>query len=47
LAAIIIGSIVSYRHGQWTFGTTPLGINGDRLVETLARLVQVAANNRS
>ena len=47
LAAVIVGSIVNYRRGQWTFGQTPLGIDDDRLVKTLARLIDAAAHERS
>jgi AcrR family transcriptional regulator len=44
LAVVLVGTIVNYRRGQWTFGTIPLDVDEERLVQTLAQLVQSAAD---
>lgn len=43
VAVVLVGAIVNYRRGQWTFGRIPLDVDEERLVQTLARLVQAAA----
>jgi AcrR family transcriptional regulator len=44
VAVVLVGAIVNYRRGQWTFGHVPLDVNEERLVQTLAQLVQAAAH---
>jgi len=43
LAVVLVGAIVNYRRGQWTFGRIPLDVDEERLVQTIAHLVQSAA----
>jgi AcrR family transcriptional regulator len=43
LAVVLVGAIVNYRRGQWTFGRIPLDVEEERLVQTLAQLVQAAS----
>jgi AcrR family transcriptional regulator len=43
VAVVLVGAIVNYRRGHWTFGRIPLDVDEERLVQTLARLVQAAA----
>jgi len=44
LAVILVGAVVNYRRGQWTFGTIPLDVDEERLVQALAQLVRSAAH---
>jgi hypothetical protein len=43
LAAVLVGAVVNYRRSQWTLGHTSLDVDEQRLVGTLARLVDAAA----
>jgi AcrR family transcriptional regulator len=46
LAVVLVGAIVNYRRGQWTFGRIPLDVGEERLVQALAQLVQAAAHTQ-
>jgi AcrR family transcriptional regulator len=39
LAVVLVGSVVNYRRNDWTFGTTLLDVDENRLTETLVALV--------
>jgi AcrR family transcriptional regulator len=43
LSAVIVGALVNYRRSEWTFGHTPLDVDEQRIVDTLARLIDAAA----
>lgn len=40
IAVIVIGAIVNHRRTAWTFGSAPLDVSDDRLIETLRDLVR-------
>jgi AcrR family transcriptional regulator len=38
LAVVLIGSLINLRRSTWTFGSAPLGVDDDRIVDTFVAL---------
>ena len=36
---IVGGALIAYRLNEWTFGSVPLGVDEERLVQALLRLL--------